>query len=222
MAVDEKQFSQDRDQQRQEIPARADSLIGVHHPVERALLELQQQWRDGPGIEQERRQKPVDPAVDKGAEEQIHLAVEYDQQLDRRKLCQRRPEPGPGNQDDDGVGHEHGQPQEVVAADMFRHQEALDGRIARDGLQNIGLHHHAGRGLDDKPQQVVDGQDDAHRGSHHAGLAVGSHSDEGPVHDQIDGEENAAKVNQALGPPVLLECGATLVAKVGVLAQQSV
>ena len=151
-----------RSQPLREPTAAPESSIEVEHLCEGVGVELHQQRPEGYQVERHGGDEPKDVAVDECAEEQIDLTVEHDEQLTADEFRQDSPETSICYQNDDGVGQKHGQPQEVVATEMGGDQEALDGRITGDRLEDIRFHHHAWRGLKDKAEQIVEHQNHRH------------------------------------------------------------
>ncbi len=221
VAVDEEQGCNSEDDGREEPPGVAGSLQGIERLVKHLPGLAEQQRHVGDGIEQDGGHGPEHAAIDEGAEEKIDLAVEHDEQFGGYQHAEHAEDAGTARKSHDGVGDEHGEPEEIVAADVGRQEEALDGREARDGQQDVGLDHHGGGGLEDEAQQEVDGQDEDHKRDHRACIALGGHADDGPIYNKVYGKHAAADVHQQLGPLVLLEGRIALVTQLDVLAQQA-
>ena len=161
MAVYHKQQRYHDDDGWQEPPG-ASGLSSVEQPCSRFLIRVEDPGDIRDGIHRDTGEEPQHIAVDERTEEQIHLTVHHDQQQTGHQLPDDRPA-GTGKEKDDRVGHEHTEPEEVVAAQMRRQQETLDGGVAGDGQQDIGFHHHTRRGLDHKTEQIVDDKDQRHK-----------------------------------------------------------
>ena len=118
MAVDEEESYQEDKDDGQEIPAAAHLGVGVDHLSDDARLEVQQHGGVGQQIERNGWQYPIDTTVDQGAEEEVDLTVEDDQQQTGDEFRHHGPEACTCKEDDDRVGDEHGQPQEIEAAEV--------------------------------------------------------------------------------------------------------
>ena len=216
IAVNEEESDETDDQDWQKPTAAPEGGIEVEHLAEGVGIELHQQRPEEQHIEHHGGEEPQDVAIDECAEEQIDLTVEHDEQLTTHKLYQYWPEACSCYKDDDRVGQEHGEPQEVIAAEVGRDEETLDGRITRDRLQDIGFHHHTRRGLEDEAQQIVDDEDEGHHRYHHTCIAIGSHRDDDTIYNKVKGEECPYEVEKCLCPFTLFKqrtapCAQTIV-----------
>ena len=171
--IDEEERGETSNQDWQEPTAAPEGGIEVEHLGEGTYVEFQQPGSEGQHIEGDGSQEPQHIAIDERTEEEIDLTVEHDEQHTPDEFHQDRPETCTSDEDDDGIGQEHGEPQEVEAAEMGGDEETLDGRIARDRLQDIGFHHHTWCGLENETQQIVEQQDHGHHRHHHTSIAIG-------------------------------------------------
>ena len=130
IAVDEEEGDETDDQDWQEPTATTKGGIEVEHLGKGLSIELHQQWPEGYQVEHDGGKEPQDVAIDECTEEQIDLAIEHDDHLTAHELHQYWPETCPCEEDDDRVGQEHGEPQEVVATEMGGDEKTLDGCIA--------------------------------------------------------------------------------------------
>ena len=86
--------------------------------MESVAVIIQYERQEQQEIETNGNDEPPYLTVDECAEEQVNLTVKHHQQYGGCQFEHHRPEAGTREKQNDRVGDEHGQPQEIVAAEM--------------------------------------------------------------------------------------------------------